>query len=137
MGHIHVTLACREPSLPGRSGTDSTARDALDAADLHGRLGLEDATATEARFARPNVQVPGDTVHDHPNAARQNAGEVTTRDGAMDTGEGATMTVKELIAKINLIEKRHEGKDQEQMDCMMAVLGADPKSSKREKRRAV
>ena len=51
--------------------------------------------------------------------------------------EDATMTVKELIAEINLVEKRHEGKDEEQMNCIMAVLGADPKSFKREKRQAV
>ena len=51
--------------------------------------------------------------------------------------ENATMTVKELIEKINLVEKRHEGKDEEQMNCIMAVLGADPKSFKREKRQAV
>ncbi len=51
--------------------------------------------------------------------------------------EDTTMTVKELIAEINLAEKRHEGKDEEQMNCIMAVLGVDPKSFKREKRQAV
>ena len=70
-------------------------------------------------------------------AVRQGAGELTARDDGMDMDEGSTMTVKELIAKLNLIEKRHEGKDEEQMNCIMAVLGADPKSFKREKRQAV
>lgn len=101
-----------------------------------GRLGSETA-ATEARTARPNVQIPGNHVSDGVAVARQDAGELTARDNGMDMYEGSTMTVNELIATINFFEKRHEGKDEEQMDCIMAVLGADPKSFKREKMRTV
>ena len=85
-----------EPSLPGRSGTDSTARDGLDAADLHWRLGSKDATATEARFARPNVQVAGNTVHDHPATFRQDAEQLTgdeAEDMAGDSNVDAEMGV--------------------------------------------
>ena len=46
------------------------------------------------------------------------------------------MTIDELIAKINLTEKRQEGHDEEQMNCIMAVLGAEPRSFKRENRQA-
>ena len=59
---------------PGPPETGSTARDALDVADLHGRLGSEEATATEARIARPNVQVPGNTCRNGLPATRQGDG---------------------------------------------------------------
>ncbi len=38
---------------------------------------------------------PGNTVIDHPNAARQNAEEITTRDDGIDMHKGPTLTVKE------------------------------------------
>ena len=57
-----------------------------DAANLRGRLGSEDAAATEARTARPNAQGPGNTVHGHPVADRQIAEELTAGD-AMEMDE--------------------------------------------------
>ena len=47
------------------------------------------------------------------------------------------MTVKELFQKTDLAETQHEGRDEEQMNCIMAVLGADLKSFRREKGKAV
>lgn len=64
----------KEPTPPGSPGT-GTDRGSVheDAADLPGRLGSEDAAATEARTAKPKVQEPGNTVFDQPASTRQSA----------------------------------------------------------------
>ena len=138
------------PSGPNGMGGDTAAaaRQNVDEADASGEAMGEDVGVMTRRvtFSTPGL-VPAACLPTHGGAERQDAGKLPGPSGLKEAGtrhcpsrdihENSTMTIDELIAKINLTEKRQEGHDEEQMNCIMAVLGADPRSFKREKRQAV
>ena len=128
--------ARKEPLQPGCSGTGADSGVSFSVPDMES---AERVPTQEGRTARVQTKSQGPSGlngadRDTAAAARQNAEELTAADDGMGTDERQTMTIKELIQKIGLVEKKREGKNAEQINCIMVVLGADPKSFRREKR---